>query len=873
MKKLIKLILFILCFIFLISLFWYRFIRERLPRDIPYKMSVFSFIIILLICTGLIFSIISIIVEHKPKQYNILIIIQKYFYKPSGFFINYIKDNEITASYFKRYLILFVDYVEKLNYNKVYLFMELIPRIIIVSTFFLDVIYYHHMYYFYKILLLGIIVLIVKNILFCFKHLADQTISIIEERAEIYCFNIVNDKEPGVTLILSGEEFVNQQVYRIINGKPLINSGVVSKMSFVNAEKKRLNLPDTFRLNLIKLRDETRKVINMAIALLKIINLYEKEKEKEKYKYMSMIISTIYLICWVYILIVSFHKIDFVSFIEQIKVILLYTTQLPIEIHKFGYIVLMLMCIYYMILVVQSLLTIVYKKRFDPIIKLYYKLLEYLYNSYIQDKQYNIIKIYINNYSRNFIKNYNIIYILGNVLPRVILITVFLVEVFYYCHIILFYKLIPLLIVSIIIRYMYYSFNKYLNEQCNLLDNSMNIYTVVNGNITTVTITAMLYCKETVMRRLGIKQINIDWKFVMSEAYVDIYFEQKGMNRKVDEFNYKEAVEQRQKLLNDLTVVYEILYLYNEQKMKYDTWLTLIINLLYSISLGYILFTCTIDSIPIEFVLCLISLYVLILMLIRKEVHKKLFKQLKDFYDIVDVKLNNIIADLSFKYLFIVIYLYIYKHIKNYLIIYILGNILPRLILIAVFIIEIGYYNHISLFYKLLPLELIPMLVRYISYSLNKYLKEEYDILDDAIYFYIMVNGTITSTVITTQDHLHLVMLGRLGLELSTSGSKIEFKKVKVTAESSLEDMDDYSKKLDYIKNRLIGPSYVYQIVYLYNQQKIKYDIWVYCIQYILYSIFIGYIIYSCIVDLCMENLELFKLIINKEEPFSGSPI
>jgi hypothetical protein len=204
----------------------------------------------------------------------------------------------------------------------------------------------------------------------------------------------------------------------------------------------------------------------------------------------------------------------------------------------------------------------------------------------------------------------------------------------------------------------------------------------------------------------------------------------------------------------------------------------------------------------------------------------------------------------------------------NYFILYLLANVLPRLIVISVFIWEIFYYNHISLFYKLIPLLIIPMIVNYMYYSFNK-LCDSVEDLDNYIYLYDVDDENDNTTPILARDGLHRVSLRRL------KGEQIDFKlkvayKIVLKFKPLEKDSEIYSAKIELLTSTLNDFIYVYQIVYLYNQKKIKYDKRVDITISLIYSICILYIMLTCTVEFSIENFELFKLLINKEEPFSG---
>ena len=64
-----KILLIFLGIIILGYYIWFRFIRERLPRDIPFDLSFISLFVLIIICVSYIYKIYKII---KPSKSNIL---------------------------------------------------------------------------------------------------------------------------------------------------------------------------------------------------------------------------------------------------------------------------------------------------------------------------------------------------------------------------------------------------------------------------------------------------------------------------------------------------------------------------------------------------------------------------------------------------------------------------------------------------------------------------------------------------------------------------------------------------------------------------------------------------------------------------------
>jgi hypothetical protein len=147
--------------------------------------------------------------------------------------------------------------------------------------------------------------------------------------------------------------------------------------------------------------------------------------------------------------------------------------------------------------------------------------------------------------------SYFLLYIIGNILPRVILINVFVIEIFYYNKISMFYKILPITLITLGFQYLYYSCNKILTTQCCLLDESIDIHLVVHNTITN-RINSFQYIHGTVIRHLGLDSTDFDCSINMSASFIDKTFERHNVSSKTHNYNHILGIERRQHLINNL---------------------------------------------------------------------------------------------------------------------------------------------------------------------------------------------------------------------------------------------------------------------------------------------------------------------------------
>jgi len=209
MKKLTNFLLTTLSIICIGFIIWLRFLRERLPREIPFNLSLLGLVIILFICALYILNIVYIL---DPKQTNINSISKKfkeYIYAPVNVIVANLIDSPKTYPHFEKYFFQFVKKLQIINHFKCYLILELLPQIILVSIFCLDIFYFHHLKYFYMILLLNIFIMGIKIILTICKYVMNRNINDVEEKAEIFCYTYVDPKNLGIVPIIPVKEFVH----------------------------------------------------------------------------------------------------------------------------------------------------------------------------------------------------------------------------------------------------------------------------------------------------------------------------------------------------------------------------------------------------------------------------------------------------------------------------------------------------------------------------------------------------------------------------------------------------------------------------------------------------------------------------------------
>jgi hypothetical protein len=153
---------------FIVTVFlYYRFILERLPRDIPFNLSTLGFIIIIyIIC---IYSFIIFLLVRPPQKTNETIqSIINWLYTPLIDFDTYFKNLLFIKRYYNQIIIWLAYKLEYLfKHNLFDYIFYILPRAILIIVFIIDISYFGQLLYIYKVLWITIILLLRRYLLIC----------------------------------------------------------------------------------------------------------------------------------------------------------------------------------------------------------------------------------------------------------------------------------------------------------------------------------------------------------------------------------------------------------------------------------------------------------------------------------------------------------------------------------------------------------------------------------------------------------------------------------------------------------------------------------------------------------------------------------
>ena len=344
MKKILKFLniftrkyfLILLGFILIIAYFWLRFIRERLPKDIPFSLSQGGFITLLYICCIYAYIVISYL-RSSSIQTNTLNTFINILYKPLEDFDYFWKHLSFIESPYKKFALWLVYKLDFfiIHTNLFYFIFAILPRLLLILIFSIDIFWFYKLYYIYKVLFLGIFLFLNRYIIYSLKMLKkdltnDFKLNYLVDISTKYEFGIHpseypenydpddpdNDDIPE-NMALSIDVFVDYYIdnYVYKNKKISYSSAGNYQESFYDKIYEKYNLEKTRDGSSIpykiskQYRKETYDLIKMILDTGLLIEYYDVTNTQNKvYKYTKIAIFSSYLFCWLYILVLSTSK-------------------------------------------------------------------------------------------------------------------------------------------------------------------------------------------------------------------------------------------------------------------------------------------------------------------------------------------------------------------------------------------------------------------------------------------------------------------------------------------------------------------------------------------------------------------------------------
>lgn len=340
----------ILLGLFMLGIFiYFRFIRERLPRDIPFTLNEIGFIFLVGLCLLYCYLIWITIKPQKNSNKTGQIIINL-IVNPLENFDTFLKQISIIKLYYTLFLIWFVytfDYIFK-HYIFDYI-LYIMPRIVLLTAFMIDTFYFHKLFYIYSFAFLTLFILICYYIIYCIKITIKQYIEYLDyyyiieitsrdSQDSNYCLDLedirwdqisinyfrdikyyecndyCDEFEDKTEYYLKIQRFLDMQTtalwlnYTPYNYKCIPTWNVVEKYyNYQYRQSKRMwDLKAIPQEDLSMLEKDFYELLPTTVYLQLFIETYVSISNKHKLiKIIQIIITSLYLITWLYILYVT----------------------------------------------------------------------------------------------------------------------------------------------------------------------------------------------------------------------------------------------------------------------------------------------------------------------------------------------------------------------------------------------------------------------------------------------------------------------------------------------------------------------------------------------------------------------------------------
>lgn len=338
---------------------WVRFIRERLPRDIPFQLSIIGFIALLTICCTYFYLIYKIF---KPNTHSNYI---AYFYPLLKFFANTLKElnhmivsNKVCLIILRKFLFslqtLFKPMLKIRAYEFLYIFVFILPKVLMVFCIIVDCFYLSKLYFTYNCIAVVTFPLIVRYLLYLLPTIQKHDTELLDKHFMIEITSkdfiykeddydeegFLKDHLPRHLFDPSGLDYyrfyadfddigpyMNLPKYNYFKTEQFIDyQSSASNGLYILYEYRILfhderedtptakNIPRDTSFS----KENCKKIIECYIALVILqeelfgqntINFYKKTFQWHRVQVIDLILTIILLGCWVYILIKSVHTL------------------------------------------------------------------------------------------------------------------------------------------------------------------------------------------------------------------------------------------------------------------------------------------------------------------------------------------------------------------------------------------------------------------------------------------------------------------------------------------------------------------------------------------------------------------------------------
>lgn len=304
MKRWINYFCIIIIFVFFCFWIWFKFIRERLPKDIPFTLSLLGACIIIIICLSYLYAIYLLIISlNRMKKIKSFLAVERFDY-----FFKSFQDMK-QYRYIKKYHAKITGYLILKGSKNIVLLVWVPYAIRIISLFILLIdIYNSKLYFIYRFVYLYVIIYMIQFFVYSCKIIYEERLNYLNEN--IYLDVGANDSTNNLKNLINILTVLKQ------DKKPMISYSFTLKDRFLEQSililRKYHEKP---RLNIKKAMESFEMIINFVVDTNYIIyNYYLLQK---KNRVLDIFIAFIYIICWAYIFFVSMSHIFLMSWEEH----------------------------------------------------------------------------------------------------------------------------------------------------------------------------------------------------------------------------------------------------------------------------------------------------------------------------------------------------------------------------------------------------------------------------------------------------------------------------------------------------------------------------------------------------------------------------
>jgi len=307
---------------------WVRFIRERLPRNIPFQLNEISFYILLWICFIYFYIVYKLIRPKEPKVWILKII--DIIYLPLTTLDEAIKTNKYIYPKYKTRIFQYITYLNQLTVSQYVIICfcyNILPRLFIVSLLIIDIFIFQQLNLLYSFVILSIFPILHRYVKYSLKFTDKHFTTFLTSKYSKVKFVDLNETDPDweynpITMLYHDKYFTIKE-YLDIQVDLWFKDDETTQIDYdiwCYCNHEVFNNYNLIKYNTteIKITSEDLKILKkdfyfIAPILIKLkifLRYYTLVENISWIKNIRIIIFSIYFICWAYILYISYDTVQ-----------------------------------------------------------------------------------------------------------------------------------------------------------------------------------------------------------------------------------------------------------------------------------------------------------------------------------------------------------------------------------------------------------------------------------------------------------------------------------------------------------------------------------------------------------------------------------